>query len=133
MPRVKPAARMRSYGSPAGQRGQLFRDEDFADLYCRDSGDSRRLRVWDGDTRRIFADAGRRLVVKVPQRHGQAYFPEDDLRIDLETMTSTCLGGQATQSRESRKLDDLPPRLAAREVMARRRPSGSSSGAEEGK
>jgi hypothetical protein len=55
----------------------------------------------DGDTRRIFADAGRRLVAQVPPRRGQAYFPKDDWRIDLETMTSTCLGGQATQTRDS--------------------------------
>ena len=26
------------YGVLASQRGQLFRDEDFADLYCRDNG-----------------------------------------------------------------------------------------------
>ena len=52
----------------------------------------------DSDTRRTFADAGRKLVAKVPQRRGQAYFPKDDFRIDLETLTCTCPGGQTTQT-----------------------------------
>ena len=47
----------------------------------------------DGETRQAFADAGRTLVVKVPQRRDQAYFPKDDFRIDLETMTCTCPAG----------------------------------------
>ena len=52
----------------------------------------------DSETRRTFADAGRKLVAKVPQRRGQAYFPKDAFRIDLETLTCTCPGGQATQT-----------------------------------
>ena len=38
------------------------------------------------------------MVAKVPQRRGQAYFPKDDFRIDLETLTCTCPGGQTTQT-----------------------------------
>ena len=34
----------------------------------------------------------------MPQRRGQTYFPKDDFRIDLETMTCTCPGGQTTQT-----------------------------------
>jgi hypothetical protein len=52
----------------------------------------------DSETRRAFADARRKLVAKVPQRRGQAYFPKDDFRIDLETLTCTCPGGQTTQT-----------------------------------
>jgi DDE family transposase len=52
----------------------------------------------DSDTRRTFADAGRKLIAKVPQRRGQTYFPKDDFRIDLETLTCTCPGGQTTQT-----------------------------------
>ena len=52
----------------------------------------------DSETRRAFAGAGRQLVAKVPQRRGQAYFPKDDFRIDLETLTCTCPGGQATRT-----------------------------------
>lgn len=52
----------------------------------------------DSETRRTFADAGRQLVAKVPQRRGQAYFPKDDFRIDLEAMTCTCPGGQTTRT-----------------------------------
>jgi hypothetical protein len=47
----------------------------------------------DGDTRRAFADAGRRLVAKVPQRRDQAYFAKDDFRIDPAAMTCACPAG----------------------------------------
>jgi transposase len=52
----------------------------------------------DGGTRQAFAAAGRRLVAKVPQRRDQAYFPKDDFRIDLDTMTCTCPNGQACRT-----------------------------------
>lgn len=48
----------------------------------------------DGQTRQTFAEAGRRLVAKVPNRRGQAYFPKEAFSIDLETMTCVCPAGQ---------------------------------------
>ena len=47
----------------------------------------------DGETRQAFADAGRTLVAKVPQRRDQAYFPKDDFRIDLERLACVCPAG----------------------------------------
>ena len=47
----------------------------------------------DGETRQAFAEDGRTLVAKVPQRRDQAHFPKDDFRIDLDTMTCTCPAG----------------------------------------
>lgn len=51
----------------------------------------------DSETRRLFADAGRKLVAKVASRRGQAQFPKEDFRIDLETMSCVCPAGQQTQ------------------------------------
>jgi hypothetical protein len=48
----------------------------------------------DGETRNAFAEAGRKLVAKVPNRSGQTYFPKQDFRIDLETMSCVCPAGQ---------------------------------------
>lgn len=48
----------------------------------------------DGQTREAFAQAGRRLVAKVPNRSGQAYFPKEAFSIDLETMTCVCPAGR---------------------------------------
>jgi hypothetical protein len=50
------------------------------------------------ETRQLFADAGRRLVAKVASRRGQAQFPKEDFRIDLETMSCICPAGQQTQN-----------------------------------
>ena len=47
---------------------------------------------------RAFADAGRQLVAKVPQRRDQAHFPQDDFRIDLEALTCTCPAGHACRT-----------------------------------
>jgi hypothetical protein len=47
----------------------------------------------DGQTRQEFADAGRPLIARVPQRRDQDYFPKDDFRIDLTAMTCTCPAG----------------------------------------
>jgi hypothetical protein len=44
----------------------------------------------DGDTRRTFAGAGRKLVAKVATRRGGAQFPKEDFRIDLEVMSCVC-------------------------------------------
>lgn len=51
----------------------------------------------DGDTRRTFAEAGRRLVAKVAGRRGGSQLPKEDFRIDLEAMNCTCPAGQQTQ------------------------------------
>ncbi len=37
----------------------------------------------DGDTRQAFADAGRRLVARVPGRPDRKHFPKEDFHIDL--------------------------------------------------
>ena len=51
----------------------------------------------DSETRQAFAEAGRKLVAKVANRRGQAQFPKEDFRIDLETMSCTCPAGQETR------------------------------------
>ncbi len=53
----------------------------------------------DSETRQAFAHAERKLVAKVPSRRGQAQFPKEDFRIDLEAMTCVCPAGH-----ESRKV-----------------------------
>ena len=50
----------------------------------------------DGVTRQEFADAGRKLVARVPKRPKQACFPKEDFRIDLEATTCECPRGQVT-------------------------------------
>jgi hypothetical protein len=50
----------------------------------------------DGNTRQIFAEAGRKLVAKMAGRGGGAQFPKEDFRIDLESMSCTCPAGQKT-------------------------------------
>ena len=50
-----------------------------------------------GETRKTFAEAGRKLVAKVATRRGGAQFPKEDFRIDLETMSCVCPAGQQTQ------------------------------------
>jgi hypothetical protein len=45
------------------------------------------------DTRQVFANAGRKLVAKVPTRRGQAQFPKEDFQIDLEAMCCVCPAG----------------------------------------
>ena len=52
----------------------------------------------DGGTRQAFADAGRRLIAKVPGRPEKAYFPKEDFQIDLEAGTCTCPAGQVTHT-----------------------------------
>jgi hypothetical protein len=51
----------------------------------------------DSDTRQTFAKVGRKLVAKVASRRGQAQFPKENFRIDLETMSCTCPAGQQTR------------------------------------
>ena len=51
----------------------------------------------DGGTRQTFADAGRRLVAKVPDRPNRSHFPKEDFHIDLEAGTCTCPAGNVTR------------------------------------
>jgi Transposase DDE domain/Transposase domain (DUF772) len=51
-----------------------------------------------GETRQAFADAGRRLVAKVPAEQNGGRFTKGDFTLDLEAGTCTCPGGQ--QSRD---------------------------------
>jgi transposase len=52
----------------------------------------------DGETRQAFADAGRRLVAKVPAEQNGGRFTKSDFTLDLEAGTASCPGGQ--QSRD---------------------------------
>lgn len=52
----------------------------------------------DGETRQAFHDAGRTLVAKVPAPPDRGYFPKAAFRIDLETLSCTCPGGQTTRT-----------------------------------
>ena len=51
----------------------------------------------DGDTRQVFADAGRTLIARVPGRPNRKHFPKDDFRIDLNEVACTCPAGQVTR------------------------------------
>ena len=51
----------------------------------------------DGGTRQSFADAGRILIAKVPQRPDSRRFPKEDFEIDLESGTCTCPAGHTTR------------------------------------
>ena len=46
----------------------------------------------DGGTRQDFADAGRKLVARVPGRPNSKHFPKDDFLIDLVAGSCTCGG-----------------------------------------
>ena len=67
----------------------------------------------DGTTRQEFADAGRTLVAKVPDRPQTEHFPKEDFQIELETMTCTCPAGQECRTvapigrRKDRKGNDI--------------------------
>lgn len=50
----------------------------------------------DGLTRQEFADAGRKLIARVPKRPNQTHFPKEDFTIDLRAMTCQCPAGQVT-------------------------------------
>ena len=47
----------------------------------------------DGGTRQEFADAGRRLVARLPGRSKRPYFAKEDFSIDLAADTCTCPAG----------------------------------------
>ena len=52
----------------------------------------------DGGTRQTFADAGRRLVAKVPGWPDRKHFPKNDLHLDLAAGSCTCPAGQVTHA-----------------------------------
>ena len=52
----------------------------------------------DGGTRQAFADAGRKLVARVPGRPDRQRFPKDDFVIDLAAGSCTCPAGQVTRT-----------------------------------
>ena len=52
----------------------------------------------DGGTRQAFADAGRKLVARVPGRPDRQRFPKDDFVIDLAADSCTCPAGQVTHN-----------------------------------
>ena len=52
----------------------------------------------DGGTRQAFADAGRKLVARVPGRPNRKCFPKDDFVIDLLAGSCACPAGQITRT-----------------------------------
>jgi hypothetical protein len=54
----------------------------------------------DGTTRQEFADAGRKLVAKVPDRPNTTQIPKQEFQIDVESKTCTCPAGQECQRPE---------------------------------
>ena len=52
----------------------------------------------DGGTRQTFAEAGRRLVAKVPSRPDRKHFPKNDFHLDLAAGSCTCPAGQVTRT-----------------------------------
>ena len=52
----------------------------------------------DGGTRQTFADAGRRLVAKVPGRPDRKHFPKNDFHLDLAAGSCTCPAEQVTHT-----------------------------------
>ena len=52
----------------------------------------------DGGTRQAFADAGRRLVAKVPGRPDRKHYPKHDFHLDLAAGSCTCPAGQVTHA-----------------------------------
>ena len=52
----------------------------------------------DGGTRQTFADAGRRLVARVPGRPNRSHFPKNDFHLDLAAGSCACPAGQITRT-----------------------------------
>ena len=52
----------------------------------------------DGGARRAFADAGRKLGLRVLARPNREHFPKDDFTIDLVAGSCRCPAGQATHT-----------------------------------
>jgi Transposase DDE domain len=51
----------------------------------------------DANTRKTFAEAGRKLVAKIASRRGSTRLPKEDFLIDLGSMSCVCPAGQQTQ------------------------------------
>ena len=88
------------YGLLASLRGQLFSDDDFAEIYRPDNGrDSVPPSLLaTALLLQTFADAGRRLVAKVPGRPDRKHFPKHDFHLDLAAGSCTCPAGQVTRT-----------------------------------
>ena len=72
----------------------------------------------DGETRRAFAEAGRKLIARVPGRRGGPYFAKEDFSIDLETLTCRCPAGHETRNLVTRgKHKDRTGRREPRRVF----------------
>lgn len=56
----------------------------------------------DGGTRQAFADAGRRLIAKVPALTNQGYFPKTRFVLDLTAGTCTCPAEEVSHDLRSR-------------------------------
>lgn len=150
-----------SYGWLASERGRLFRDEDFADLYCPDNGrpgvppsllatalvlqthdgdtsveltekseqntgmevadTAGECASGDGETRRQFKEAGRKLEAPVPRPPRTGKIPKTEFRIGRKLERVTCPAGKTTfyYTRTT-----LPPNHAGRVVIRTARPSG---------
>ena len=52
----------------------------------------------DSGNRQTFADAGRRLVAKAPDRPNRKHFPKHDFHLDLAAGSCTCPAGQVTRT-----------------------------------
>jgi transposase len=52
----------------------------------------------DGNTRQAYADAGRKLVAKIPSRGRRDQIAKDKFKIDLDEMSCTCPAGHKTRT-----------------------------------
>ena len=88
------------YGLLASLRGQLFSDDDFAEIYGPDNrGDSVPPSLLaTALLLQTFADAGRQLVARVPGRPDRKHFPKNDFHLDLAAGSCTCPAGQVTRT-----------------------------------
>ena len=72
----------------------------------------------DGATRQAFAEAGRKLIARVPQRPNGAYFAKEDFSIDLQAKTCRCPAGQVCSTLAPRgRLEDRTGRSHQRWVF----------------
>ena len=81
------------------ENAQAEVEETIADCAYRRCGEA----AGDGLTRQEaasphlrFADAGRKLIARVPKRPNRRHFPKEDFDIDLERKTCRCPAGQET-------------------------------------
>ena len=60
----------------------------------------------DGETRQAFAEAGQRLIAKVPACTNRGRFPKTAFALDLDKMTCTCPAGEVTRTLRTRQNGD---------------------------